>query len=199
MKAFDLKLTCLSLVLITCFFVGRVGAADVDLLLAGQSNSVGRAVPVTADGVVLLSKSRFDKRVKYYYDVDNTAGKFPADSGQTFGKLTTYFNSATKRQELGHEFGASRRLVKTRDKDLAVIKFAVGGAGIWRWQPKGKDYNGFLGAVKDGVQELIDDGHGVNVVGLACFRESQTLAKKCSFVFRSVEKFCHEYPCRSQY
>jgi len=58
-------------------------------------------------------------------------------------------------------------LVETRNNDLAVIKFSVGAAGISRWQPGAVDYGGFLDAVTDGVEELIDDGLNVNIVGLA--------------------------------
>ena len=141
-------------------------AQDIDLLLlAGQSNSVGKAIPTVVNGIAIPGTSPFDARVRYYYDVDNTAGRFPADSGQTFGPLSTY--TRLGRDELGHEFAASRRLVETRNNDLAVIKFSVGAASITRWQPGAVDYVGFINAVTDGVEELINEGFNVNVVGLA--------------------------------
>jgi|GEM_PF-3584238 len=167
MKLLYTHLYC-SLVLSTSLFSQAVVAQDIDLLLlAGQSNSVGRASPVVDNGVAIPGSSPLDARVRYYFDVDNTGGSAPADSGQTFGPLSTYLNPAFNRDELGHEFAVSRGLVETRNADLAVIKFAVGGANISRWQPGAVDYTGFINAVTDGVEELIDDGFNVNIVGLA--------------------------------
>ncbi|MEM6797900.1 MAG: sialate O-acetylesterase [Planctomycetota bacterium] len=155
----------LILMLVAC---GTTQATDIDVvLLAGQSNSVGRATPLVGLGGAVPGATLFDSRVQYYYDVDNTVGAFPADSGQTFGPLTKWFNTDANRSELGHEFGLARSLVAGRDTDVAVIKFAVGGSSISRWQPGQPDHEGLLEAVNDGIQELIDGGCHVNVLGLA--------------------------------
>lgn len=147
-----------------------VSAAEIDLvLLAGQSNMVGRAQIVgDGRGGQFPGASPLDSNTRFYFDVTNTGNQFQDDSGQTFGPLRTWSNDTTNHvQEFGPEFALARDLTAQRDNELALIKVAVGGAGIRRWQPNEVDYEAFVPAVLDGVTELVEAGHTVNLLGMA--------------------------------
>lgn len=160
-----------ALLLCVCLLSGLAASAvEIDLvLLAGQSNMVGRAQRV-GDGLggQIPGTSPLDAQVRYYFDVTNTGGSFADDSAGTFGPLTTWTNSSTAHlQEFGPELALGRAVAAERGNEVALIKLAVGGAGIRRWQPGEVDYEAFVPAVIDGVSELINAGHTVNVLGMA--------------------------------
>ncbi|MEM8865817.1 MAG: sialate O-acetylesterase [Planctomycetota bacterium] len=131
------------------------------LLLAGQSNMVGQAVATsTTPGV-----SPADTRIAYYYEVTNTGGSFADDSNQTFGTLTPWRRSSSDRR-FGPEFSLGRDL-DAAGLNPALVKVAVGGANIARWQPGAIDYYAFRTAVLDAVGEINAAGNTVNPLGVA--------------------------------
>ncbi|MEQ8837219.1 MAG: sialate O-acetylesterase, partial [Lacipirellulaceae bacterium] len=89
------------------------------------------------------------------------------DSGQTFGPLQPWqFNPSVTR--LGPEMSLGRDLVNDAGLDLAMIKVAIGGSNIARWQPPaGIDYLSLVAAVNDGILEIQARGDTVNLLGMA--------------------------------
>ncbi len=149
-------------------------SAEIDLLiLAGQSNMVGQAnITATIPGM-----NSSDHRIEYYFDVTNTSGSFADDSDQTFGPLRPWrFDSNTSR--MGPEMALGRNLASQFGFDLALIKLAVGGSDIARWQPSaGVDYLALVEAVSDGVLELLARGDTVNLLGMVWLQgESDALS-----------------------
>lgn len=152
----------LSLALAMLFVTGVSYASTVDLvILAGQSNMVGQAVA----GGSLPGSAPEDASVRYYYDVTNTGGSFADSSGGGFGPLQPWSRTATDLR-FGPEMSLGRRLVQ-EGYNPALLKVAIGGSDIARWQPGAIDYNRLRSAVIDGVGDLIAEGNDVNLLGLA--------------------------------
>ncbi|MEO0531701.1 MAG: sialate O-acetylesterase [Planctomycetota bacterium] len=136
-------------------------AATINLLiLAGQSNMVGQA----GASPRIPGSVPEDSEVAYYYDVTNTAGDFADDSGGAFGPLQAWrFNDAVRR--FGPEFSLGRELV-SEGFNPALLKVAVGGSDIARWQPGATDFTTLRQSIRDGVAELTASGDTVNLLGL---------------------------------
>lgn len=158
-------ITCLPIygAALACFALGLTVCQGRDvqlLLLAGQSNMVGRAM--VSD--TLPGDSPLDGQIQYYYSVTNVAGEFNSSSRGTFGDLRPW--SSAGQQFFGPETSLARKLAEQSEQDLAIIKLAVGGSDIGRWQPGQIDYEAFLAAALDGIAELQIQGAAVNVAGM---------------------------------
>lgn len=150
--------------------MARAGQVDL-VILAGQSNLAGRAVATVA----VPGQAAVDEQIRFYYEVTNTAGGFFDSSGQTFGPLQPWrLNAST--DNFGPEISLGRGLAEVAQGDVALIKYAVGGSDIARWQPGAVDYQQLVASVADGVDELTTAGMHVNLLGLVWLQgESDTI------------------------
>lgn len=159
------KSICSVALLCTTCLSGVAWAETVDLIiLAGQSNMVGQANTNSS----VPGSDAADSQVAFYYDVTNTAGSFSDDSAQTFGTLQPWqFNASSQR--FGPEISLGRELINAGDLNPAMIKVAIGGSNIARWQPgppSGIDYAALTTAVTDGIGEIMLRGDSINLLGM---------------------------------
>jgi hypothetical protein len=159
LSARTLRLTVgLSFVLFTSASV----ADEVDLvILAGQSNMVGRA----ATTATIPGSDPVDAQVQFYYEVTNTGASFFDSSGQTFGPLTPWRLNASVRN-FGPEISLGRELVHSQGLNPAIVKYAVGGSDIARWQPGTTYYNKLITSVTNAIGKIQAAGDTVNLLGL---------------------------------
>lgn len=138
------------------------GAAVVDLvILAGQSNMVGQAsVSEAIPGSVSA-----DSRVAYYYDVKNTSGSFSDSSGRTFTDLAPWRRGSSDLR-FGPEMSLGRTL-HSAGFNPALVKVAVGGSEIARWQPGAVDYELLRSSVREAIDQIRASGDTVNLLGMA--------------------------------
>ena len=139
------------------FLIGSLPAAEIQVvLIAGQSNAVGRA---DATG---LTPDPADTGVEYFYHV-TTSGGTDFDSGNVFVPLVAVNG------DFGPEFGLARTLKNDHIlSELAIIKRARGGTNLFEdWMPGGSMYGPFIADCTTALGLITVRGDTFKILGLA--------------------------------